>query len=264
MRLRYVINGMLGASLLAASAFSQDSPVAATLRLRGLEGSIDLLAIRCSDVRVQMALQPGTKLEPPRPDDFATALRSVIDQGLLSHSIGMEAHLFEWSPTEQEIRTSITRTASYFPTLKDFEKRLIWAGFDSINDEKLKTLMRDRVVIEKYIAMHFRNQFKVTREMEEKYYEEVFIPEFRRQYPDRIVPALSEKQVEVGINSTITEKLAEAAVSRFLERKRRLVKIEMSPEQCLAERPQNERSRMVNSVPGHTGARRMRHQSNAN
>jgi hypothetical protein len=237
MRLRCLINGLLAASLLAAGAFSQDSPVAATLRLRGLEGSIDLLAVRCSDVTVQMALQPGTKIEPFRPDDFASALRTLVDQGLLSHSVGMEAHLFEWSPTEQEIRTSITRTASYFPTLKDFEKRLIWAGIDSINDEKLKALMRDRVVIEKYIAMHFRNQFKVTREMAEKYYEEVFIPEYRRRYPARIVPALSEQQVEAGINSTITGNLAEAAISRFLERKRRFVKIEMSPENCLATQP---------------------------
>ena len=231
MRSRSIVCGLLAASFLAASVSPQDSPSAATLRFRGSESSADILVIGCNEVTIQAAMQPGLQLVSARTDDFAAALQHVINQRLVLHSIGSEEHLFEWTPTDQDIRTSIYATASHFANVQEFEKRLVAAGFESINDERFRDVMKTRWVIDKYIHMHFRLPSQATREMEERYYEEVFKPEFRRARPGLLLPTLDEKRAEVG--QIVTEARTEAAVNRFLDKKRRLATIEMTLDRCV-------------------------------
>jgi hypothetical protein len=231
--MRRRIFATLAAMLLAADISAQQPPTAATIRFRGGGSSTDTIVVRCSDVRVQIALQPGTSLEPMRAEDFAAVLQRVIDQRLLLHSVGSEGYLFDWNPTDQEVRNSLTAVGSYFPTTKDLEKRLVWAGFDSLNDDELQRTMRTRWLIEKYIDVHFRLPANAGPELVEKYYEELFRPEFQKSRPDLIVPALNDKRAE--ITSIITEMRTEAALQQFLARKRRMMSIEITSEQCSKE-----------------------------
>src|SRR5512141_602195 len=68
--------------------------------------------ITYSDLMWQLALQPGTPIDPPRSEDLNQALQILIDQRLFA----LEAErLPRVAPTEAEINQKINDTLAYFP-----------------------------------------------------------------------------------------------------------------------------------------------------
>jgi hypothetical protein len=181
--------------------------------------------ITLSDLRWQLALQPGTNLTPASSEDLNAALRRLIDQRIFA----LEAKRLPRNPaSEKEVSEEIKLIISRFPTAGQFEARLREVGFSSVSDENFQRIIADRIAIEKYLAFRFRSFIVVTTKDEETYYREVFAPDFRRRYPGLLMPTLEEKRAE--IRSILVELRVEADMQAFLDNaKQRLSVVIISP-----------------------------------
>lgn len=168
--------------------------------------------ITYSDLLWQLALQPEAPLESPTSADLNQTLEVLINQRLFS----LEARRIpNAEPEESEIKAEIARILSLFPSTAEFERRLRLVGFDSVNDDNFQALMRRRVLIEKYLDFRFRSFVVITPDDEDKYYREVYTPEFRKNYPGLLLPPLEDKRSD--INKTLTERKIEENIEKFLE-----------------------------------------------
>ncbi|MDQ3801713.1 MAG: SurA N-terminal domain-containing protein [Acidobacteriota bacterium] len=178
--------------------------------------------ITYSDLLWQLALDPNAPLNPPNSGDLKRVLQMLIDQRLFA----LEARrLPRNAPIEAEVNEEIRRVLALFPSTAEFERRLRSVGFESVTDENFRRMMEQRVAIEKYVKFRFESFVIITPQEEEKYYRDVFVPEFRRRNPGVLVPALAE--VRERINQNLTAQKVEQEIERFLEDAKRRVEIEV-------------------------------------
>lgn len=178
--------------------------------------------ITYSDLKWQLALQPNTPLDPPRPEDLNAATLRLIDQRIFA----LEAErLPRPAPDDNAINDEIAKTLKYFPSTAVFEERLKTVGFDSIKDENFQRIIARRVAIDNYLDFRFRSFIVVTPEEEAKYYRETFAPDFRKKYPGVVVPTLEEKRKE--INGILTEDRVALRIESFLDDMKRRVEIQI-------------------------------------
>jgi parvulin-like peptidyl-prolyl isomerase len=176
--------------------------------------------ITYSDLRWQLALQPGPTLTPPSSEDLNRALQTLIDQRLFS----LEAERIPRNdPTDEEIAQEIKETLAFFPSTAEFEKRLRLVGFISVKDDNFVRIMDQRVRIKKYLEFRFRSFTVITPEDEAKYYRETYAPEFRRRNPGVIVPSLEERRTQ--ITQILTEEKVRTSIERFLDDAKRRAEI---------------------------------------
>lgn len=176
--------------------------------------------ITYSDLLWQIALQPNTPLTPPSSQDLNIALQVIINQKLFA----LEAErLPRGAPTDAEIDAKIKETLAYFPSVAEFERRLKIVGFDSVKDENFQRLMAQRVAIDKYIEFRFRSFAVITPEEENRYYREIFVPDFRRRFPGLLMPSLDEKRAQ--INQILMEDKVAGDIEEFLDDAKRRAQI---------------------------------------
>lgn len=176
--------------------------------------------ITYSDLLWQLALQPGAPLNPPTSDELNLALQLIINQRLFS----LEAQrLPSGNVGSDEVKKKIEEVLALFPSTAEFEKRLRQVGFESVKDDNFERMMEQRVRIEKYIDFRFRSFIVITAEDEEKYYRDVFVPDFRRRRPGVLVPTLDEKRAE--INQILTEQKVLTEIEKFLDEAKRRAEI---------------------------------------
>lgn len=180
--------------------------------------------ITYSDLLWQIALQPNTPLTPPSSQDLNIALQVVINQRLFA----LEAQRLPRStPTDAEIDAKIKETLAYFASTAEFERRLKIVGFSSVKDENFQRMMAQRVATDKYLDFRFRSFAVITAEEENRYYREIFVPDFRKRFPGLLMPTLDEKRAE--INQILLEDKVAGDIEDFLDdAKRRAVIVTLS------------------------------------
>ena len=176
------------------------------------DGAGDPELITYSDLLWSLALQPGAPLNPPTSEDLNRALQLLINQRLFALEAGRVPRN---AATQAEIDQEIKRVLTLFPSTAEFEKRLRIVGFDSVKDENFERMMAQRVSIEKYLEFRFRSFVVITPQDEERYYRDVFTPDFRRRNPGLLMPTLDEMRVR--INKLLTEQKVEGDIERFLD-----------------------------------------------
>jgi hypothetical protein len=178
--------------------------------------------ITYSDLLWQLALIPEAPLNPPNSDDLNKVLQLLINQRLFA----LEAkRLPRNAPTEAEVNAEIKRVLALFPSTAEFERRLRSVGFTSVADENFLRIMQQRVAIEKYLDFRFRSFVIITPQDEERYFRDVFTPDFRRRNPGTLVPTLAE--VRPRINQILTERKVEEEIEKFLDDAKRRVEIDI-------------------------------------
>ncbi len=183
------------------------------------------VTIRYGDVITQLALQPGTKIDPPSKGAMEYGLQFVLDQRILETPALEEAAAFGWQPSEKDIDQRVREITSFFPSPTDLAARIKQAGYYSLQDEKFRDVLTKRLFIDWYLDVHFRRQIRPTSEIEEKYYREIFIPEFRRSRPGSLIPTMDE--VRRQISSTIVNEGSRIEIEKHLIRARQRVRIEI-------------------------------------
>lgn len=176
--------------------------------------------ITYSDLLWQLALQPGTPIDPPSKDDLQRALQTLINQRLFA----LEAERIPRNaPTDQEIAAEINDLLNHFPSPAEFERRLIRVGFTSVKDDNFERIIAERVAIKKYLDFRFRSFVVITPTDEEKYYRDTYVPDFRKRFPGVVVPSLESKRTE--IQSTLTENKVAEQIETFLDEAKRRVQV---------------------------------------
>ncbi|RMG09871.1 MAG: hypothetical protein D6735_00025 [Acidobacteria bacterium] len=181
--------------------------------------------ITYSDILWQIALSPDMSIESPSKEELSAALELLIQQKLLL----LEAKRLPRNlPSESEIKQEIERIAYRFPSIFEFEKRLRSVGFTSIRDENFQKIIEDRLMIEKYIDFRFRSFIVITERDEQKYYREIFVPDFRRRNPELLIPSF--EKVRDQIRETLVEIKVEQEISRFIDDAKQRAEIEILSE----------------------------------
>lgn len=175
--------------------------------------------ITYSDLLWQLALQPNTSLANPGSDDLNRALRLVTDQRLILQEA---EKLPTIAPTGDEIRNARDSLVKVFPSMTEFQQRLLRVGLTS---EKLDEILEQRVRIEKYLDFRFRNFVLISQKEIADYYRDVYVPRLRRRSPGQIIPTLEESQSE--IDRTLTEAKIESDTDAFLDSARERAEIVM-------------------------------------
>ena len=178
--------------------------------------------ITYSDLRWQLALQPGIQLDPPRSEDLNQALQVLINQRIF----GLEAERLPRSAsTEKEIADEISTMLGFFPSTAVFEARLRQVGFESVKDDSFERLIAQRLAIKKYVDFRFGSFVVITADDETKYYRDVYAPEFRRRSPGLLLPTFEEKKKD--IHDLLTRQKVAAAIEAFLDEAKRRVDVEL-------------------------------------
>lgn len=176
--------------------------------------------ITYSDLLWQLALQPRAQLQPPTSDELNRTLQLLINQRLFS----LEAQrLPSNQPTEAEVKQEIDRILKLFPSSVEFEQRLRTVGFDSVSDDNFQRMIRQRIATEKYLDFRFRSFVVITPEDENKYYREVFTPEFRRRNSGLLLPQIDE--IRPRLNAALTENKVEQEIEKFLDDAKRRAEV---------------------------------------
>jgi hypothetical protein len=167
-----------------------------------------------------LALQPGVPLSPPRSEDLNLALTGLIDFRIFA----LEAERIPRpAPSKEEIDAEIKRILKLFPTSAEFIRRLQVVGFESAQDDNFQRMMGKRVAIEKFIDFRFRSFIVNTSEEETRYYKDVFVPEFRREFTGHEVPSLEKARKK--IDERLTEAKVLANIEAFLDDSKRRIEI---------------------------------------
>lgn len=178
--------------------------------------------ITYSDLRWQLALQPGVPLSPPRAVDLNTALNLLINQRIFA----LEAERIPRAqPSEEVVAAEIKRILAIFPSTAEFARRLKEVGFDSVKDDNFERLIAKRIAIENYLDFRFRSFIVNSPEEEARYYNDTLVPDFRRLYPGVVVPSLDEKRTE--IDEILTESKVLENIEAYLDDAKRRVEIVM-------------------------------------
>lgn len=173
-----------------------------------------------SDLRWQLALQPGMTLNPARSEDLNTALNLLLNQRIFA----LEAERIpRAAPTDEAVEAEIKRILAIFPSIAEFERRLRLVGFESVKDDNFERMIAKRIAIENYIDFRFRSFIVNTPEEQAKYYNETFTPDFRRRYPGVVIPTLEEKRKD--IDGLLTETKVLSNIEAFLDDAKRRVQI---------------------------------------
>lgn len=176
--------------------------------------------ITLSDLKWQLALQPGVNISPFKKEDLELAQELIINQRIFA----LEAErLPRLNPTEKEIDTEIQRILSSFRSAAEFEERIRLVGFTSVKDDNFERLISKRVSIEKYIDFRFRSFIVNTPEEITRYFIEVLTPDFRRRFPGVVTPTLEEKRAE--IDKILTESKVAVNIEAFLDDAKRRVEV---------------------------------------
>jgi hypothetical protein len=219
-KLKTDLMALLAVTLLLSVSLRAQQIVDKTVAV--VSDSARLELITYSDLLWQLALQPGTPLEPPRSEDLNQALQLLINQRLFA----LEARrLPRVEPTDAEINQKINEIIAYFPSPAVFEARLKTVGFGSVRDEGFQQIIARRLAIDKYVDFRFGSFIVVSADEEANYYRDVFVPNFRRKSPGQIVPTLDEQRR--NINQTLAEQKKAAGIERFLDEAKHHTEVEI-------------------------------------
>ena len=173
-----------------------------------------------SEILWQLALQPRSSIVNPSKEDLNNALESLVNQQLFA----LEAlRLPRTTPTDEEIQEAIRSIVARVPSTAAFEERLRAVGFSSVRDDDFVDLITKRVAIDKFVDFRFRAFVVVNPDEVLKYYNDTFVPEFRRRQPGVVIPSLETQRN--SIHSLLVEEKVAARIESFLDDRKRQAEI---------------------------------------
>ncbi len=174
-----------------------------------VDGGTRVDLITYSDLLWQIALQPNSPLENPASEELNRALNLLINQRLILQEA---EKLPAVAPSNEEVRIASETLSKQFPSIAELQKRMQRVGLSS---EQLREIVRQRVVIEKYLDFRFRSFVVITPQQVADYYKDVYVPRFRQQSSGRIVPTLEEVRAE--LEKTLAESKIESDTDEFIQ-----------------------------------------------
>ena len=179
---------------------------------RGQQVVDQILALVNDDVITKSDLLWAIALDPESPDPVGNIssdvlrrmLDVVIDQRLVAHEA---ARIPTADITQDEISKKRAALIAEFPSEAAFRRRVESVG---LTPERIDELLRQRILIERFIEFRFQSFVFVSQQEIERYYNDVFLP--KMQKAGQVPPPLEQ------VRDQITEILKQEKIGQELDR----------------------------------------------
>jgi hypothetical protein len=205
---RHILFVISIAALIVCSHRAAISQVVTDKSVATVNAGVRTDLITLSDLVWQLALQPDSPTDGTSSQILNQTLQLVIDQRIiLQEAERMPAA----NPSQRDVDEALKQLMARFPSPEAFRARLDRVGLTA---DHLREIIRQRLEIERYLDFRFRSFTIVSPTEVADYYNQVFVPRFRRQQPGRIVPTLDE--VRDQMEKQLTESKIASDTDRFL------------------------------------------------
>jgi hypothetical protein len=143
------------------------------------------------------------------PDILRQKLEVMIDQKLIAQEA---ARMPAAEISQDEINKARNELIAGFSSAEVFRRRVEAVG---LSQQRIDRLVRDMIVINKYIDFRFRSFVFVTDQEIQQYYDTRVVPELRRQ--SAVPPPLSEPKVRDPIIAILKQQKVNDELDRFLK-----------------------------------------------
>jgi hypothetical protein len=145
---------------------------------------------------------------PVGSDLLGRKLDVMIDERL----IAQEAARIPTTPiTQDEIDKKRTALIKSFRNEAEFRQRV---GSVGLTPQKIDEIVRERILIDRFVDFRFRSFVVVTEQEIKRYYEEILTPKVRAE--GQVPPPIDGPKVRDGIIANLKQEKIEAEINRWL------------------------------------------------
>jgi hypothetical protein len=113
--------------------------------------------------------------------------------------------------TQDEVDKKRAELIKSFSSEAQFRER---AGSVGLTPSKINELMRERILIDRFVEFRFRSFVLVTEQEIKRYYDEILVPQLRAA--GQVPPALSEPKLREGIVGVVKQEKINAEIDKWL------------------------------------------------
>jgi hypothetical protein len=145
---------------------------------------------------------------PISSDLLARKLDVMVDEKLISQEAG---RIPSAEITRDEIEKKRAELIKSFPSEAQFRERV---GSVGLTPQKLEEILRQRILIDRFVDFRFRSFVLVTEQEAKKYYDEVLVPKVRAG--GQVPPGLDAPKIRENIEMILKQEKIDAEINRFL------------------------------------------------
>lgn len=163
-----------------------------------------------TDLLWSIAIDP--KAPSPAGPVGSDLLRQKLDVMIDERLIAQEASRVPTTEiTQDEIEKKRTEVIRGFPSEAQFRER---AGSVGLTPSKIDDLIRQRILIDRFVDFRFRSFVLVTEQEIKRYYDEILVPQIRAA--GQVAPPLEEPKVREGISANLKQEKINAEIDKWL------------------------------------------------
>jgi hypothetical protein len=165
---------------------------------------------------IAMDPQAPSPVGPVGSDLLSRKLDVMIDERLIAQEA---TRIPTTEITQDEIEKKRTELIRSFPSEVQFRERV---GSVGLTPDKIDELIRQRILIDRFVDFRFRSFVLITEQDIQRYYDEVLVPAIRNR--GLVPPSLDDiqdgKSVRDGISATLKQRKINDEIERWLSQAR--------------------------------------------
>lgn len=145
---------------------------------------------------------------PIGSDLLSRKLDVMVDERLISQEA---ARIPSTEITRDELEKKRAELIKSFPSEAQFRERM---GSVGLTPQKLEEILKQRILIDRFVDFRFRSFVLVTEQEIQKYYDEVLVPKVRAG--GQVPPGLDAPKIREDIEKILKQEKIDAEINRFL------------------------------------------------
>ena len=175
-----------------------------------------ILTLVNNDLITRIDLLWSIAIDPKAPSPVGPVgsdlLRQKLDVMIDERLIAQEAARIPTAEiTQEEVDKKRTELIKGFSSEAQFRER---AGSVGLTPSKLNELMRQRILIDRFVDFRFRSFVLVTESEIKRYYDEILVPKIRAA--GQVPPSLDAPKVREGIVDNVKQEKINAEIDKWL------------------------------------------------
>lgn len=152
--------------------------------------------------------QAPSPVGPVGSDLLGRKLDVMIDERLIAQEA---ARVPTTEITQDEIDKKRTELLKSFQSEAQFRERV---GSVGLTPQKIDELIRQRILIDRFVDFRFRSFVLVTEQEIKRYYDKVLVPQLRAA--GQVPPSLDEPKIRDGITANLKQEKINAEIDKWL------------------------------------------------
>jgi len=175
-----------------------------------------ILTLVNDDVITRLDLLWSIAMDPHAPDPagpigsdiLARKLDVMIDERLISQEA---SRVPTTDITRDELEKKRAELIKGFPSEAQFRDR---AGSVGLTPQKIEELLRQRILIDRFVDFRFRSFVLITEQEIKRYYDDILVPKVRAA--GQVPPAMDEPKIRDLIVDNLKQEKVDAEINRWL------------------------------------------------